>query len=303
MYDGMVSDSTDSGLLRIGELSRRLGVSDHALRAWERRYGLLRPVRTSGGFRLYSQADLERVRWMQAQLSRGLSTAEAARAALEQIPPDVVPAHPGAAEDADLVSDARQALGRALDNLDEPAAHAVIDRVLSAVTMETVLREVLLPCLRSLGDRWQEGTLSVAHEHFASNVIRGRLAGIARGWGHGHGPRALLACVPGELHDIALLAFGIVLHRHGWQVQYFGADTPLDDLLGLAEHRHMDLIVLASSAPERFAAHADDLARLAAIAPLALGGPGAGGAMADRIGARLLESDPVTAAESVAAGR
>ena len=297
-----MSDSAESGRLRIGELSRRLGVTDHALRAWERRYGLLRPVRTSGGFRLYSEADLQRVRRMQAYLSSGLSTAEAARAALEQIPPDAVSARPRTAEDAYVVSGARRALARALDDLDEPAAHAVIDGVVSAVTMETALREVLLPYLRSLGERWQEGTLSVAHEHFASNVIRGRLAGIARGWGHGHGPRALLACVPGELHDIALLAFGIVLHRHGWQVEYFGADTPVDDLIRLARRRPIDLIVLTSSIPERFAAHADDLARLAAIAPLALGGPGASGAIADRIGARLLDGDPVTAAELVAAG-
>src|ERR687889_1673442 len=70
-------------MLRIGELSRRLGVSDHVLRAWERRYGLLRPVRSTGGFRLYSEADLNRVRRMQAHLARGLSAAEAARAAID----------------------------------------------------------------------------------------------------------------------------------------------------------------------------------------------------------------------------
>ena len=69
-------------LLRIGELSRRLGVSDHVLRAWESRYGLLKPVRSAGGFRLYSEADALRVRQMQAHLARGLSAAEAARAVL-----------------------------------------------------------------------------------------------------------------------------------------------------------------------------------------------------------------------------
>jgi DNA-binding transcriptional MerR regulator len=69
-----------SAELRIGELSRRLGVSDHVLRAWERRYGLLRPMRSPGGFRLYSEDDERRVRRMQVHLSRGLSAAEAARA-------------------------------------------------------------------------------------------------------------------------------------------------------------------------------------------------------------------------------
>jgi len=76
-------DSPDgSPVLRIGELSRRLGVSDHVLRAWESRYGLLQPVRSAGGFRLYSEADALRVRRMQAHLARGLSAAEAARAVL-----------------------------------------------------------------------------------------------------------------------------------------------------------------------------------------------------------------------------
>ncbi len=69
-------------LLRIGELSRRLGLSDHVLRAWESRYGLLQPVRSPGGFRLYSEADEARVRQMQAYLADGLSASEAARAAL-----------------------------------------------------------------------------------------------------------------------------------------------------------------------------------------------------------------------------
>lgn len=301
MYDLLVSDSADSGLLRIGELSRRLGVTDHALRAWERRYGLLRPIRTTGGFRLYSEADLERVRRMQAYLARGLSAAEAARAALADGPAEVVPAHGGTWDEANLLSGARQALTRALDDLDESAAHAVIDRLLGAVTLETALREVLLPYLRSIGDRWQVGTVSVAEEHFASNVIRGRLTSLARGWEHGHRPRALLACVPGELHDIALLSFGIVLNRRGWQVHFFGSDTPIDDLRRLALDRPTDLIVLVSSVPQRFAEHTEELARLAEVAPLALGGPGATPTIAEGIGARMLQGDPVTAAELVAA--
>src|ERR1700722_18366278 len=73
-----------SPVLRMGELSRRAGVSDHVLRAWESRYGLLQPVRSAGGFRLYSEADARRARRMQAHLAHGLSAAEAARAVLGQ---------------------------------------------------------------------------------------------------------------------------------------------------------------------------------------------------------------------------
>src|SRR5512144_1922871 len=212
-------------LLRIGELSRRLGVSAHVLRAWERRYGLLHPQRSAGGYRLYSEADENRIRQMQVHLARGLSAAEAARAALDEeqaarndyldhVDERRVARREGLAETAG-------ALAQALDELDEPAAQAVLDRLLADFTVETVLRDVVLPYLHELGERWQRGTVSVAQEHFASHLLRGRLAALARGWGHGHGPQALLACAPGDLHDL-LLAFGIVLHRTGWRVRYLG---------------------------------------------------------------------------------
>jgi DNA-binding transcriptional MerR regulator len=287
---------------RIGELSRRVGVSDHVLRAWERRYGLLRPVRSTGGFRLYSEADLRRVQRMQSHLERGLSAAEAARAALDHDGRTAGdPASGGSGEAAarpgEALADTTRALAAALDDLDEPAAHAVLDRLLGTWTVETAIRDVILPYLRDLGRRWQDGGVSVGQEHFASNVIRGRLAGLAQGWGRGHGPRALLACAPGELHDIALLAFGVVLHRYGWRVDFLGADTPIAELHRLAGEVRPDLVVLAASAPQRLAGLVDDLTRLARVAPLALAGAGATVAVAEAVGARLLADDPVTAAQ------
>ncbi len=183
-------------LLRIGELSRRLGVSDHVLRAWESRYGLLQPVRSAGGFRLYSEADEARIRRMQAYLAEGLSAAEAARAALRG---DASPAAGGLASApaaAPAGGEPFAELRRALDAFDEPAAQAVLDRLMAELSLPAVLRDVVLPYLADLGERWRRGTASIAAEHFASNLIRGRLAGLARGWGSGHGPRALLACPP-----------------------------------------------------------------------------------------------------------
>src|SRR5512138_3294882 len=82
----LVVESESRPVLRIGELGRRVGVSAHLLRAWERRYGLLQPQRAAGGYRLYSAADEARVRRMLAHLAAGLSAAEAARAALEEEP-------------------------------------------------------------------------------------------------------------------------------------------------------------------------------------------------------------------------
>jgi MerR family transcriptional regulator, light-induced transcriptional regulator len=292
----MSSESPPTGL-RIGELGRRLGVSEHLLRAWERRYQLLHPARSASGYRLYSEADERRVRRMQAHLADGMSAAEAARAALSE-ESELLPAGqvPGPADPGGL-ADAARALDEFLYPFDEPAAQAALDRLFARYTVETVLRDVIMPYLHRLGERWQEGTVTVADEHLVSNMLRGRLAGFAQGWGRGIGPRAVLACAPGEQHDLPLLAFGIVLHRNGWRVEYLGADTPIDDVARAAAAMSADLAVLSAAIPGRLDPLAADLAGLAAIVPLAIAGAGATQAVADAAGARLLSGDPVTEAE------
>jgi DNA-binding transcriptional MerR regulator/methylmalonyl-CoA mutase cobalamin-binding subunit len=274
-----------------------VGVSDHVLRAWERRYGLLRPVRTPGGYRLYSDADERRIRRMQAHLAAGLSAAEAARVALnEERPGPPLPASTGSAHGGGLTGSARD-LAQSLDRLDEPGAQAALDRLLAGFTIETVLRDALLPYLHDLGDRWERGQISVAGEHFASNLLRGWLAGLARGWGYGHGPRAVLACPPGEQHDLPLLMFGIVLHRCGWRVEYLGASTPVAELARTAQQADADVVVLAAAVKDHFDGLTDDLVALARQVPLALAGAGATQALADTTGASLLTADPVTEAQ------
>jgi MerR family transcriptional regulator, light-induced transcriptional regulator len=308
-------------LLRIGELSRRLGVSDHVLRAWESRYGLLQPTRSPGGFRLYSEADVARVRRMQTLVAEGLSAAQAARVAIAEdlaagsgrlsaadarrqlaADPDLVAADPGGQVPGDGLPPAGDwpgALRRALDAFDEPAAQAVLDRLVSDLSLTTMLREVVLPYLTELGERWVQGTASIAQEHFASNVIRGRLAGLARGWGDGHGPRAVLACPSGELHDLALMIFGIALNRRGWRIDYLGANTPVDELTRAAQARQPDLVVLAATRPEMLAPLAAELIVLARHTPLVLAGAGATAQLAAAVQAQLLAGDPVTAADNV----
>lgn len=288
-----------SPVLRIGELSRRLGVSDHVLRAWESRYGLLQPVRSAGGFRLYSEADALRVRRMQAHLARGLSAAEAAQAVLGE---DNGADHGRAAAPdryTPAASELSGTLRQALDAFDEPAAQAALDRLVFDLSVTTVLRDVMLPYLTELGERWERGTASIAQEHFASNVIRGRLAGLARGWGNGHGPRAVLACPPGELHDLALMVFGIALNRNGWRIDYLGMNTPVEELTRTVDARHPDLVVLAATLPENLEPHAAQLTALARRSPLALAGAGATPEIAAAVGARLLTGDPVTEAENI----
>ena len=285
-----------AGLVRIGELSRRVGVRAELLRAWESRYGLLRPMRSTGGFRLYSAEDEHRVRAMRAHLAEGYSAAEAARLALAESAeaPEVADAAA-----VDLGSSATE-LATALDAYDDARANALVDRLLAAYGTATVLRQVVLPYLSELGERWERGEASIAQEHFASHVLRGRLLGLARGWGQGGGPRAILACAPRELHDLALLAFGLALRAHGWRVSFLGPDTPLETLADAAETLQPDLIVVAASTRERLASVSDALRELAERWPVAIAGAGATEKLAAATGVHYLSGDPVSEAERVA---
>ena len=175
----MMSMATDSGQLRIGEFARRVGVTPELLRAWESRYGLTRPVRSPGGFRLYTAADAARVERMRRGLEQGLSAAEAARAALEVERPSE-----GMLED--LAARLLAAIGRCTAT--QAASHSVLDESLAAFGLEESLRQVVLPTLKEVGDGWKRGEIEISQEHFASNLIRGRLLALARFWGRGNGP-------------------------------------------------------------------------------------------------------------------
>jgi DNA-binding transcriptional MerR regulator len=282
----------EPGLLRIGELSRRTGVTPELLRAWERRYGLLQPTRSSGGLRLYGHDDLVRVQRMQQHLAGGLAAAEAAVLATESESGSATPVFDAAA--------ARQELGSALEAFDESAAQAVLDSVLSTTTLDSVLCDVVLPYLHDLGDRWERGEISVAQEHFASAVLRGRLLGLARGWSRGFGPSALLACLPGEQHDLGLIAFGLALRSRGFRIAYLGGNTPVESVAGAADVLEPTAIVLSAVDPAGFRTFRSELKALAREHRTCIGGAGAEEAEAKAIGATLLSGGPVEEAERLA---
>jgi len=282
----------DDAVLRIGELSKRSGVSPGLLRAWERRYGLLRPTRSSGGLRLYSAADVDRVRLMNQHLAEGLAAAEAA--ALAQSADDEHGA-PAALSPAAM----RDELAEALDRFDEPRAQAIVDRLLAAATVDTLLSDVVLPYLRELGERWERGEASIAQEHFASAVLRGRLLGLARGWGLGVGPLAVLAGLPGEQHDLGLIAFGLVLRTRGWRIVHLGPDAPIDTVADACRQLQPSLVVLYAVTDERVQHAVESLGALASRHRVALGGAGASSGARVPDGVRLLTGDLIAEATLV----
>jgi MerR family transcriptional regulator, light-induced transcriptional regulator len=279
--------------LRIGELSKRVGVSPELLRAWERRYGLLRPARSAGGLRLYSRADVERVALMQQHLAQGLAAAEAAALAVRDATDE------DAARTAFRPEAIRKELAEALDAFDEPRAQVILDRLLAVATVDALLREVVLPFLKELGERWERGEASVAQEHFASGVLRGRLLGLARSWGLGLGPAAVLACLPGEQHDLGLIAFGLALRSRGWRIIFLGPDSPIDTVEDASRRLEPSLVVLNAASPERVRHALPKIRELARRHPLALGGAAAQDGALDGSGILALTGDPTAEAARV----
>jgi DNA-binding transcriptional MerR regulator len=278
---------TGAGALRIGELSRRSGVSPELLRAWERRYGLLQPTRSPGGLRLYSPEDLARVEAMQRHLDDGLAAAEAAELATRT-----------AQREEPAPSAAKDELAAALQNFDEGAAHTLFDSLLARVSIDTILRDVVVPYLHELGERWERGEVSITQEHFASTLLRGRLLGLARGWSQGIGPAAVLACAPGEQHDLGLLAFGIALRARGWRIVYLGTDTPIASVTDAVRTCNADLAVVSAVNPRAFRRWVEELEELARLTRLCLGGAGARKAQLDG-DVLALTGDPVAEAEQL----
>src|SRR5579885_2744819 len=123
-------------MYRIGELARRTGTTADLLRAWERRYGLLRPERTAGGFRVYTEDDAARVERMRSALQRGLAAAEAARFALAEAPEPV--------------------LLDALLQFSDERSQAILDEAFARLTVDAALTDVVLPTLRAIGDGWAD---------------------------------------------------------------------------------------------------------------------------------------------------
>jgi methanogenic corrinoid protein MtbC1 len=278
--------------LRVGELARRIGVAPETLRAWERRYGVLHPRRTPGGYRVYGAEDEARARRMVALIGDGWSAARAARTIARETA--VTASDVDAGELAVL-------LEGALLDFDAERAHALIDRLFAAHPRGVVLDEGVLPVLRAIGDGWERGEVSVAQEHFATELLVGRLRALSRGWEEGAGRRAVLACPSAERHDAGLLCCGLALRDQGWRVTYLGADTPGVALEHAVQRTRPDAVVIGVLQSEPLAAAVPALAGLASAARVFVGGAGAAPTLVDAAGAERLANGPVDAAAAIAA--
>ena len=216
------------------------GVSVDLLRAWERRYGVVTPVRTAAGYRLYDDDAIDRLRSMRRLVDSGWSARTAAEAIVsgEAAPVDSESAAGGAglAGPTDTKAQLIDSFVTAAQRLDGSAVSSALDEMIASGSYERTLSELILPAMHKVGDEWAAGRLTVAAEHAASNAVLRRLGAAfeAAGPEPSVDRAVVFALPPGCQHELGLLAFAVSCRRAGVPAVYVGANLPREDWLNAA---------------------------------------------------------------------
>ncbi len=228
--------------LPIRTIASITGVNAITLRAWERRYGLIRPLRTPKGHRLYTHQHVELIRRVLALMERGVPISRV-RELLE-----AEPVAPRVARGSGPWAEYLVRMAAAIARFDEPELDRIYDEALSVHPIEIVTRQVLLPLLVHLGDRWRDLPGAIAEEHFFATHLRSKLgARLQHRMRYATRPRLLAACAPGEQHEFGLLLFALEAQIAGMRTVLLGADTPLEDVAVVRQRSDCDAIVISSS--------------------------------------------------------
>lgn len=224
--------------------ARATGVSESRLRTWERRYGIPKPQRSPTGRRLYDEDDLALIRRMAALVESGIPAAQAAEAARTQGGLEAALPEPEAMDEAGV------RMVTAAATFDHDAATEALRDAVARLGWADALDRAIYPALNEVGDAWRRGSITPAHEHFVSELIRRELSAavVERDVEAGE-PTVLLACVEDERHDLGLLGLALMLQEEGVPVVYLGADVPTSELLHAGASVAPAAICLSATAP------------------------------------------------------
>jgi DNA-binding transcriptional MerR regulator len=269
-----ISDVADTPLYTIKTVCAQTGVLPVTLRAWERRYKLIKPRRSASNYRLYSDRDIALLHWVRSRMEAGASISSVAREfqtlrragrwpeapasiASDPIIPSAIPA-----------ADYARGLFAALVALDERQAGKLLSEARARFDLHTLGVEIIQPCLYEMGEAWYRGEIRIATEHFASQFLRGHLLTLFQAFPmRQSAPRIVAGCAPDELHDIGILILALLLRREGYRVEFIGANVHLEDLAAYARAARPALICLSANSPETARGLRQLDARLAGMRP------------------------------------
>jgi len=287
-----------TSLYAINAVVRRTGLSVHVIRIWEKRYGAVEPERTATNRRLYSDEQVERLRLLREITQAGQSIGYVAKLPTEQLKKLAAAASDCEINTTQAVSSPHSSPSylenglAAVKALDARALEQALTRAETTLGTQGMLQRVAAPLAQAIGSLWRDGTITAAHEHFASAVLRTHLAQAARSFATGANEPVIIVATPaGQLHELGALLVGALAANLGWHVTYLGASLPAPEIAGAALQNRARAVALSLVYPEDDPRMEGELTRLHELLPaevkLIAGGRAAGAykATLEKIGA------------------
>jgi MerR family transcriptional regulator, light-induced transcriptional regulator len=220
--------SRTDGKYNIKAVSNMLGIQAGTLRAWERRYEIIEPVRNQAGHRLYTDEHVAVLKWLLNKVNKGFTIGQAVGLLEDE---EVTDIGSETNPDNDRLCKMKDELLDALIHFKEHKSNQILDQAFAMFTIEKVMSNVLGNLLYEIGELWERGEITTAHEHYVTAFLRTKIGGIFHTLPvDGLLPKVVCVCGPDETHEIGLLIFTLYLRRRGYEVIYLGAGIPEEDL-------------------------------------------------------------------------
>jgi len=264
-------------MYRIHRFSKLTGLTTHVIRAWERRYGLVTPIREANRYRLFNDEDVRLFRYLKSKIDEGMSIgvlAEIGREKLlEQVQREFVAAPVEPPPSQRLISE----LTQALQEKDRTGFERKLNGALAVIPFEEALHRFLLPLQEHIGQLWHDGKLIIAQEHYASNQVKQKIFSAMNQLRMvEEGPHVVVACPSEEWHEISAMTAAYLCAARGCRVHYLGANLPIDELAKFCEQIRPSFVLLSMSVDRSDAEVKNLVQELATqvrpIAPVGVGG-------------------------------
>lgn len=235
------------GKYNIKAVSNLLGIHAGTLRAWERRYKMIEPVRNEAGHRLYTDEHIRILKWIVNKVENGFTIGQAVELLHKQDEPAFIEHDPRIANQMDVLKD--QLLHELL-KFNEVKSNELIDRAFSLFSTEKVLIRIMGGLLTEVGLKWERGEILTAHEHFITSLLRTRIGMVFNSLPvNGFLPKVLCVCGPDDQHEIGLLIFTYFLKRRGYETVYLGTGIPAAEVEQIVEEIDAKLVVISTTIP------------------------------------------------------
>jgi methanogenic corrinoid protein MtbC1 len=251
---GPASELETVPLYNIKAVTEATGLPAATLRAWERRYGAFSPGRTPSGYRLYSERDIARIRWLMARLDQGMSISQAIKLLSNEKVYLRGQAASQIGDDSGSQSEARQALLQTLLRFDEARADEILEQAFAAYGLEAVSERIIAAAMVQIGEGWHREEISITAEHFASSYLRRKLDALINATPRNEeGPLIVLGCAPNDWHELGLLLIHLFLRRRGFHVIYLGQNVPEMQFAEEMKRLHPAVVMISASIQESVA--------------------------------------------------